>query len=38
MIQLNPRYTAVGLAYGTFYFLAGAPSNPMVFDAGGIFR
>ena len=37
MIQLNPRYTAVGLAYGTFYFLAGAPSNPMVFDAAAFF-
>jgi uncharacterized membrane protein YccC len=37
MIQLNPRYTAVGLAYGTFYFLAGAPSNPMVFDPATFF-
>lgn len=37
MIQLNPRYTAVGLAYGTFYFLAGAPSNPMVFDPKSFF-
>ena len=37
MIQLNPKYTAVGLAFGTFYFLTGSPSNPMVFDPATFF-
>ena len=37
MIQLNPRYTSLGLAYGIFFFLVGAPSNPMAFDPKAFF-
>ena len=32
MVQLNHKYTAPGLAFGIFFFLDGAPSNPMNFD------
>ena len=37
MIQLNPKYTALGLAFGIFFFLEGNPSNPMVFDPEAFF-
>ncbi len=32
MIQLIPKYTSLGLAYGIFFFLVGAPANPMNFN------
>jgi uncharacterized membrane protein YccC len=32
MVQTNPRYTSLGLAFGTFFFLTGAPSNHMDFN------
>ena len=38
MIQLNPKYTAVGLAFGIFFFLAGQPANPMNFDPSEFFN
>jgi hypothetical protein len=37
MIQMNPRYTSLGLAFGIFFYLVGAPSNPMVFDPASFF-
>jgi len=37
MIQMNPRYVSVGLAFGIFFFLVGNPSNPMNFDPSGFF-
>jgi len=37
MIQVNPKYTALGLAFGIFFFLEGNPSNPMVFDPKAFF-
>ncbi len=37
MIQMNPKYTALGLAFGIFFFLNGAPSNPMTFDPSAFF-
>jgi len=37
MIQVNPKYTAIGLAFGIFFYLVGAPSNPMVFDPKSFF-
>jgi len=37
MIQLNPKYTALGLAFGIFFFLVGNPSNPMEFDPSAFF-
>jgi uncharacterized membrane protein YccC len=38
MIQTIPRYTALGLAFGTFFFLTGAPSNPMDFNPADFFN
>lgn len=38
MIQLNPKYTSLGLAYGIFFFLVGAPSNPMNFNPSEFFN
>ena len=38
MIQANPRYTALGLAFGTFFFLTGAPSNSMDFNPAEFFN
>ena len=38
MIQLNPKYTAFGLAFGIFFFLAGQPANPMNFDPSEFFN
>ena len=38
MIQLNPRYTSLGLAFGIFFFLVGQPSNPMDFDPSAFFN
>ncbi len=38
MIQLNPKYTALGLAFGIFFFLAGQPANPMNFDPSEFFN
>ncbi len=38
MIQLNPRYTSLGLAFGIFFFLVGNPSNPMNFDPSAFFN
>ncbi len=37
MIQTNPKYTSLGLAFGIFFFLVGNPSNPMQFDPSGFF-
>ena len=38
MIQVNPKYTAVGLAFGIFFYLAGQPANPMNFDPSEFFN
>ena len=38
MIQTIPRYTALGLAFGTFFFLTGAPANPMDFNPADFFN
>jgi len=38
MIQLNPRYTSFGLAFGIFFFLVGEPSNAMDFDPSAFFN
>ncbi len=38
MIQLNPRYTSFGLAYGIFFFLVGEPSNSMDFNPSSFFN
>jgi uncharacterized membrane protein YccC len=38
MIQLNPKYTAVGLAFGIFFFLAGQAANPMNFNPSEFFN
>jgi len=38
MIQLNPRYTSFGLAFGIFFFLVGAPSNAMDFNPSAFFN
>jgi uncharacterized membrane protein YccC len=38
MIQTIPRYTSLGLAFGTFYFLTGAPSNAMDFNPSEFFN
>ena len=38
MVQLNPRYTSLGLAFGIFFFLVGQPSNPMDFDPSAFFN
>ena len=39
MVQMvNPKYTPLGLAFGTFYFLTGAPSNPMDFNPSEFFN
>ncbi|SDT97124.1 Uncharacterized membrane protein YccC [Verrucomicrobium sp. GAS474] len=38
MIQLNPRRTAFGLAYGIFFFLVGEPSNAMTFNPAAFFN
>ncbi len=38
MIQLTPKYTPIGLAYGIFFFLVGAPSNHMDFNPQDFFN
>jgi len=38
MIQMNPKYTAPGLAFGIFFFLAGQPANPMNFNPSEFFN
>jgi uncharacterized membrane protein YccC len=38
MVQTIPRYTALGLAFGTFFFLTGAPSNHMDFNPEEFFN
>ncbi len=38
MVQTNPRYASLGLAFGTFFFLTGAPSNHMDFNPQEFFN
>lgn len=38
MVQTNPRYASLGLAFGTFFFLTGAPSNHMDFNPDEFFN
>ncbi len=38
MVQLTPRYTSFGLAFGIFFFLVGQPSNSMDFDPSEFFN
>jgi uncharacterized membrane protein YccC len=38
MVQTNPRYASLGLAFGTFFFLTGAPSNHMDFNPEEFFN
>jgi uncharacterized membrane protein YccC len=38
MVQTSPRYASLGLAFGTFFFLTGAPSNHMDFNPEEFFN